>query len=89
MKKLTDEEREKDHVASYWEDRHHNTKWSDEATIDLSDHPYKLLIFVDDNTLEEHRVMQGQVCINDWLSDEEEFEVVRYLSELWPHVEMP
>ena len=42
MKKLTDEEREKDHVASYWEDRHHNTKWSDESPIDLFGKPHNM-----------------------------------------------
>ena len=86
---MTPEEREKDHIENYWEDRHHNMKWSDEVPIYLFGKPYKLIIFVDDNVLEEHRVMQGQFCINDWLSDEEKFEVVRYLNEYWPEVQKP
>ena len=85
---MTPEEREKDHIASYC-DNGKRDMWGDDAKIKLFGKKYKLVIFVVNGVLEEHRVMMGQFCINDWLSDEEEFEVVRYLNEYWPEIQKP
>lgn len=82
MSKITREE----HVAAYWEDRPHNTTWTDDAKIELSGKPYRLIVTVDEDQLKEYRVMHGQCCVNDWLSDEEKFEVVRYINRFWPEV---
>ena len=85
---MTPEEREKDHIESYWETPckpYHEY----EETIDLFGHKYKLVLCAFGDRYEEHRVMFGQVDMTSWLSEKEQMEVIRYLSEYWPEVEMP
>ncbi len=89
MKKISREEHVADEVEMERRLKANLEIWTDDAKIDLFGKEYKLHVFVTGNTLEEHRVMKGQFCVNDWLSDEEKFEVIRYLGELWPEVEMP
>ena len=81
MKKLTREE----HVAAYWETPM-KPYHEESAKIDLFGHEYTLVLCAFGDKYEDHRVMKGQFCVNDWLSDEEKFEVIRYLGELWPEV---
>ena len=82
MKEIT----RKEHVAAYWQDRRLDC-WQDDAKINLFGKPYKLVVVVQGNTLEDYRVMQGQFCVNEWLNDAEKFEVVRYINEYWPEVQ--